>query len=491
MILSEKIYRFFIRHYPLKTYDTNQLNTDTLAKIQFPYAILKRNSWVPLSMKDGHLTLGVSNPELCDLSYQLAIQLNKKITMVLIPHTNCQLLHHRLCSQFIYKQYGLQSKETGSVEPLFKQLMHDALFYDASDIHIEPQQQSIRIRLRIQGVLTTASNIHISFSSQLINYIKVQSGLDTTQTKLPQDGNLRYSTNKNQWIDCRVNVYPFHHAGIIREKCVIRLLKGNHKILDFNQLGMPEIMLQPFKKKLHQPQGLILVTGPTGSGKTNTLYTALNYLNTEQKNIATIEDPVEMSLTNIYQTATHHAIGLTFATCLRSLLRQDPDILMIGEIRDSETADVALHASQTGHLVLATLHTNSACQTITRLHNLGLPAYQLAECLHLIIAQRLLRKLCPICKIKSDCPTHNEKKTYQAGPGCLHCHLGYTGRTGVFEQLVCDMKIKKGIIDKLHSKTLEKIAMTNGFLPLTNQADKLIQTGITSQQEANRVIGVD
>lgn len=300
------------------------------------------------------------------------------------------------------------------------QLLNEAILKHISDIHIEPYEDYCRIRLRRNGLLYEAANIPIHLANQVIMRLKVMAQLNTAEKRLPLDGRLQINTAfKN---DIRINTCP----TLFGEKAVLRILDTKQINLDINSLGMTDFQKEIFLKKLSHPQGLILVTGPTGSGKTMTLYSALRHLNQIEKNIVTIEDPVEIELTGINQTNINPRIGLDFSITLRTLLRQDPDIIMIGEIRDVETATIALQAAQTGHLVLSTLHTNNAAEVLSRLHSMGIATHYLMNSISLIIAQRLIRTLCQHCKKLDNTPTHK---------GCGHCHHGYSNRIGIFELL--------------------------------------------------------
>lgn len=324
-----------------------------------------------------------------------------------------------------------------TINQFAKHLIQSASEANASDIHLESYSEQCRIRFRCDGLLYDAIYLPISILSRLTTCFKIMANLDIGEKRLPQDGRIQTS------IDIRVSTCP----SLYGEKMVLRLLPAKH--LDLNVLGMTELQLQQFQCALSHPQGLILITGPTGSGKTATLYSALQYLNRPEKNILTVEDPVEIALHGITQVNINSRIGLNFDNILRSFLRQDPDIIMIGEIRDKETAAMAITAAQTGHLVLSTLHTNHAHQAIQRLQSLNITEDQIANSLNLIIAQRLIRVFCQRCKAN-----HN----------CGKCHAGYEGRTGIFEL-------------SNHESTL----LAHGLAK--------VHAGITSQQELQRVLG--
>jgi type IV pilus assembly protein PilB len=303
-----------------------------------------------------------------------------------------------------------------SVINFVDKIITEAYEKSVSDIHIEPFEPFCRLRYRIDGMLTEIEKIPNFFAERIIMRIKIMADLDIAEKRLPQDGRILSLHN----LDIRVSVYPVFYG----EKIVLRLLDTKKMLLALDELGMNTEQASLFKQKLSQPQGLILVTGPTGSGKTLTLYSALQWLNTIERNILTVEDPVEVRLTGINQTAIAPKIGLNYATALRAILRQDPDVVMIGEIRDSETAKIALEAAQTGHLVLSTLHTRNAYESLWRLIALGCSKTLLAHTLSLALSQRLARKICLICK--------------QHYSNCEHCNNGYSGRIGIFECLPLD-----------------------------------------------------
>jgi type IV pilus assembly protein PilB len=315
--------------------------------------------------------------------------------------------------------------------PLIKQLntiLVNAIEKKASDIHLEPFQQGFRLRYRIDGLLNHIDTLSTAEALRLITRLKVLANLDISEKRLPQDGGFQLSVG-GLAINMRMNSCPLING----EKIVIRIINNNQFNFNLEQLSLNNQQTQLVLTKLALDQGLILISGSTGSGKTVTLYTLLNHLNTLHKNIVTIENPVEFELAGINQMNTQTKIGLTFSQLLRSVLRQDPDVIMIGEIRDLETADIALQAAQTGHLILSTIHANSAKDVIKRLQSLGLPTEDIQQCLALVISQKLIRKLCDVCKYES---TENAK-TFMA-KGCEHCQQGYSGRVGVYELLATD-----------------------------------------------------
>lgn len=374
-------------------------------------------------------------------------------------------------------------------------MMKDAIRRNASDIHIEPQEGQLSIRYRIDGFLRATNPPPKQMESAIITRLKLIGNMDIAEQRLPQDGRFKFKF-KSKDIDIRMASTPIIHG----EKLVLRLLDSANLLVKMDDLGMEPSDIEAFKYALAQPYGMILVTGPTGSGKTTTLYSALNYINTPDKNIVTIEDPVEYQLRGINQIQTKHHIGLTFVAGLRSVLRQDPDIIMIGEIRDLETLENATKAAMTGHLVLSTIHTNDAPGVVFRLMHMGLEPYLISSCLSLVIAQRLVRKICPFCKermaftpavIKGfEKRIHMDlgKVTFYHGKGCDRCEgTGYKGRTGLFEFLVISKKIKQLILEGGSEETLKEIAYKEGTKNIFQQGIEKVAAGATTIEEVLRV----
>src|SRR5690554_4033822 len=332
-------------------------------------------------------------------------------------------------------------KDDAPIVIYINKLLLSAIRRGASDLHFEPYATEYRIRFRIDGVLTEIKRPPIRHAGRIAARLKVMSGLDIAEKRVPQDGRIKLKISKNKYIDFRVSTLPTVHK---EEKIVLRILDASAAMMGIESLGYEPDQQKFYEEALEKPQGMILVTGPTGSGKTVSLYTGLNILNTPERNISTAEDPVEINLMGINQVQINVKAGLTFADALRSFLRQDPDVVMVGEIRDLETAEIAIKAAQTGHLVLSTLHTNSAAETLTRLMNMGVPAYNIAGSVTLIIAQRLARRLCNHCKAEEKLPKDEmlrqgfseeqvKTSTIYKAVGCDQCTGGYKGRTGVYE----------------------------------------------------------
>jgi type IV pilus assembly protein PilB len=376
-------------------------------------------------------------------------------------------------------------------------ILLDAIKSGASDIHFEPYEKSYRVRFRTDGILHEVTRPPVNLATRMAARLKVMSQMDISERRVPQDGRIKMKISKTRAIDFRVNTLP----TLFGEKIVLRILDPGAAKLGIDALGYEDDQKKLYMDALAQSQGMILVTGPTGSGKTVSLYTGLNILNTSETNISTAEDPVEINLEGINQVQMNTRVGLTFAEALRSFLRQDPDIIMVGEIRDLETAEIAIKAAQTGHLVLSTLHTNSAPETLTRLLNMGVPAFNVATSVSLIIAQRLARRLCSSCKkpatdIPDDILTAEgfdqigipraEFELFHP-VGCPHCNKGYKGRLGVYEVVRITPAIASLIMEGGNSLTIAKAAKEAGFNNLRTSALRKVAMGLTSLEEANRI----
>jgi len=376
-------------------------------------------------------------------------------------------------------------------------MLHDAVRKGASDLHFEPYEKTYRIRFRIDGILHEVASPPVALATRLSARLKVMSRLDIAEKRIPQDGRIKLKLSQKKSIDFRVSTLP----TLWGEKIVMRILDSDSAMLGIDVLGYEPEQKQLYLNALDQPQGMILVTGPTGSGKTVSLYTGLNILNTEQTNISTAEDPVEINLPGINQVQVNPRAGLTFPSALKAFLRQDPDVIMVGEIRDLETAEIAIKAAQTGHLVLSTLHTNSAPETLTRLLNMGVPAYNVASSVSLIIAQRLARRLCAQCKAAEQLPEAEALKqgfTAEQLPtlklfkavGCQYCTGGYKGRVGIYEVMPITAEIAEQIMQGANSLQIAQLARQQGFASLRQSALKKAAVGLTSLAEVNRVTNI-
>ena len=373
-------------------------------------------------------------------------------------------------------------------------LLMDAIKLGASDIHIEPYEKRLRVRYRVDGVLHESVSPPISLANRLVARIKILSRLDIAERRVPQDGRLKLAGQRNTKIDFRVSTLPTVHG----EKVVMRLLDSSGASLKLSDLGMEADQLAHYETAVKKPYGMVLVTGPTGSGKTVSLYSALSMLNQPETNISTVEDPVEINLDGINQVAINERANLTFSAALRSFLRQDPDIIMVGEIRDLETAEIAIKASQTGHLVLSTLHTNDATATIMRMLNMGIAPYNVAGSINLIMAQRLARRLCSNCKEPIDLPPETlinagikeddiDSVTAFEAIGCDACTNGYKGRAGIFQVLPVSDELTSMILKSAGQDELESQASEEGVLTLRQSALKKFAAGHLSLAEVERV----
>ena len=375
-------------------------------------------------------------------------------------------------------------------------LISNALREGASDIHIEPKEKFCRIRYRIDGVLFEAKQAPIKMHPALISRIKIMANLDISERRVPQDGKISAIVG-GRAVDLRVSTLPTNHG----EKTVIRFLDSRTIVRSLEQLGMEPEVCTTFREQIELPHGILLVTGPTGSGKSTTLYTALGHMDGDKMNISTVEDPVEYQLDFCNQVQVSERIGLTFAGALRSLLRQDPDVIMIGEIRDNETARIAVQAALTGHLVLSTLHTNDAPSSITRLVNIGIDAYLIAASLNAVLAQRLVRKICPACKQPFKIPDAMKSFVERVGlqpdqvfhgAGCDRCRgSGYTGRVGIYELLIVDDKLRDMINADASVGAMRRAFRQSGYATLFDDGMKKVRQGLTTIEEVLRVTQID
>ncbi len=375
---------------------------------------------------------------------------------------------------------------------LVNYLVYTAVKEGASDIHIEPDEGQLRVRNRVDGVLYEKLTPPVQMMAPIVSRIKIMAGLDIAERRLPQDGGIHVMM-ENRPIDLRVSTLPNTHG----EKVVIRIIDNSLALVNLETLGFSIDMLKRMREKLAHPHGLVLVTGPTGSGKSTTLYATLSEINSPERNVCTVEDPIEYNLRSVNQFQVNEKIGLGFGTVLRSMLRQDPDVIMIGEIRDEDTAKTAVQAALTGHMVLSTLHTNDAASAITRLNNIGVESFLIAASLESVLAQRLVRKICPRCKIEYE-PSpkirhtmeqvgHSAEVLYR-GEGCTRCHgSGYAGRIGVYELFLPDDTIRQAITDGASLQELRRLSNTNNVTTLMMDGMEKAQSGITTVEEILRV----
>lgn len=504
-------------------FDLDSLNRDAIPQKLVDDKLIRKHHILPLSKRGNRLFLAVTDPT--DLHALDEIKFNTgsnteavlveadKLKVAIDKYLNAQeeTLGDALGGldddlddldvQTVDTNSNNDNNDTEADEaPIVKyinKVLLDAIKGGASDIHFEPYEKSYRIRFRTDGVLHEVSRPPVNLAFRMAARLKVMSQMDISERRVPQDGRIKLKVSKTRAIDFRVNTLP----TLFGEKIVLRILDPSSAKLGIDALGYEDFQKKLFLDALAQSQGMILVTGPTGSGKTVSLYTGLNILNTPELNISTAEDPVEINLEGINQVQMNTKVGLTFAEALRSFLRQDPDIVMVGEIRDLETAEIAIKAAQTGHLVLSTLHTNSAPETLTRLMNMGVPAFNIATSVSLIIAQRLARRLCPACKkpatdIPADILTEegfdeigiprSEFQLFHPG-GCEKCNGGYKGRVGVYEVVRITPAIANLIMEGGNSLQIARVAKEAGFNNLRISSLRKVAMGLTSLEEANRV----
>ena len=374
----------------------------------------------------------------------------------------------------------------------------DAINLGASDIHIEPYEKSYRVRFRQDGILHEVASPPLALAGRISARVKILARLDIAERRVPQDGRMKLRISKNRAIDFRVSTLP----TLFGEKCVLRILDPSSATLGVEKLGFEPEQKKLFIEAVHRPYGMVLVTGPTGSGKTVSLYTAVNILNTPDRNISTAEDPVEINLPGINQVNMNERAGLTFSSALRAFLRQDPDVILVGEIRDLETAEIAIKAAQTGHMVLSTLHTNDAPTTLSRMVNMGVAPFNIASAVNLIVAQRLARRLCPSCRKPLDLPKPAllkagfkeselaDLKIYGAGGGCDACNNGYKGRVGIYQVMPVSEAIGEIIMRGGTALDVEIQARKDGIPDLRQSALKKVRDGVTSLEEIERITNV-
>ena len=485
-----------------------------------PLTFMKRFCFLPLEDSAEFVTVAMANP--LDFSTREAL-LNAYGKPLKVVRASEEII-----SQFIYRWYEAEAdmtaekgknaedvlltaedqlwddpeqlKDLASEAPVIRlvnHLINNAIESGASDIHIEPRKHHVQVRYRIDGILHDRETLARNLKAAIISRIKLMAKMDIAEMRLPQDGKIKFMTGR-QDVDIRVSCLPTN----IGESLVLRLLHKENVQLELENLGFPLSILDQFKNAISLPYGMVLVTGPTGSGKTTTLYAALNAINTPEKKIVTVEDPVEYQIEGINQIQVQPNIGLTFARCLRSFLRHDPDIMLVGEIRDMETADIAIQAALTGHMVFSTLHTNDAAGAIIRLEEMGVERFMVVSSVVAVLAQRLVRKVCPDCR--EEISISDEKRTLLAqelnltpalvapsfwkGRGCTECGAtGYRGRLGIFELLTLDESIQQGIIEGASRAEIISEALADGMISLRMDGLDKVRQGITTYEEVLRV----
>lgn len=494
--------------------DLSFFDADTIPKELLNEKLIRKYQILPLSRAGRSLHIAVADPTNLAPIEDFEFNSGLHAELVVVQYDQLQQLIDKLFDNGFEQSGGgdwdlssLQSEEEDeedtAVQPdkddqpivaFINKMLLDAIRKGASDLHFEPYEKMYRIRFRIDGILHEVASPPIALANRLSARLKVMSRLDIAEKRVPQDGRIKLKISGKKSIDFRVSTLP----TIWGEKVVMRILDSDSAMLGIDILGYEEAQKKLYMDALAQPQGMILVTGPTGSGKTVSLYTGLNILNTEGCNISTAEDPVEINLPGINQVQVNPRAGLTFPSALKAFLRQDPDVIMVGEIRDLETAEIAIKAAQTGHLVLSTLHTNSAPETLTRLLNMGVPAYNVASSVSLIIAQRLARRLCNHCKAEEKLP---DAELLQQGfrpeqlpglklfkpVGCDHCTNGYKGRVGIYEVMPVSPKIAEIIMEGGTSLDIAAQADKEAVNNLRQSGLIKAASGLTSLAEVNRV----
>ncbi|MBR2626599.1 MAG: type II/IV secretion system protein [Lentisphaeria bacterium] len=447
----------------------------------FSLAFFNAHDCVALEFEEELVTLLVASPcSLGEIAFQMKRMWNCDIAVRFVRRPFLERLLSKLQNEEDEAEEEENNAEdentlrTLAGEARIVRLVNDiftrALELGASDIHIEPGEDAVSVRCRVDGVLTEIISVPLNQFPAIASRIKLLGGLNIAESRLPQDGRTNVSLGRLQ-LDMRISTIPI----LTGESIVLRLLNKESVRFDLAQLGMSEAHLKQFEKLIRIPHGIILVVGPTGSGKTTTLYSVISQLNDARKKIITIEDPVEYRTPGLCQVQVNPKVGVTFAAGLRSIVRQDPDIILVGEIRDKETADIAINAALTGHLVLSTLHTNDAVGAVTRLLDMGVENFLVSSALFGVLSQRLVRKICPVCR--------GEKKPVK----CRKCNgTGFKGRSGIFELLILDDEIRNAVNRNASSGELEKIAVKHGMITLAEDGAAKVASGVTTQEELNR-----
>lgn len=501
--------------------DLDSMDPDILPTALVNEKLIRRHNIMPLYTRGNYLFLATDDPSNQNSLKEIQFHTGLHVSAVIVETNKLEVLIDKLLNEkesqgltdYMEDSSELEdleissedegqelggSKEAHEDAPVVKfvnKIIVDAIKKGVSDIHFEPYEREYRIRYRLDGILSEIATPPISLANRITARMKIMSNLDISERRIPQDGGFKMKISRTRSIDFRISTCPV----VGGEKVVVRILDPANAQLSAENLGFNPTQQADFLHAIEKPQGMILVTGPTGSGKTVTLYTALNILNTKESNISTAEDPVEIKVPGINQVNINIKVGLTFSSVLRAFLRQDPDIIMVGEIRDLETAEIALKAAQTGHLVLSTLHTNSASETLTRLFNMGIPSFNIASSVSLIIAQRLARRLCDHCKVRREDYTISsllelgftkedaEHAVLYKACGCHLCNNGYRGRLGLFEVLKMSKNLGQIIMSGGNSLDIFNAAKKEGMLTIYESGLEKIKQGLTSIEEINRV----
>ncbi len=492
--------------------DLSQIEPEPRLLTLIPKELVKAELVFPISLKGRLLTLAMANP--FDIMTIDHVEQNTGFKVRSVCATESDIIRaidayyedsaniERIIEDCIKEAEDFTQNlkrgesDNSAIIRLVNHIFMKAVAEGATDIHIEPEENVVRMRFRIDGVLQQGAALPKVLQMPVVTRIKIMSNLNIAESRLPQDGRYLFEIGKKR-VDCRISTLPTTYG----ENVVIRVLDKSKITLNLKELGLLDEKMKLLSSSFLKPYGMILVTGPTGSGKTTTLYATLSKMNSLEKNILTLEDPVEYDLPVIRQTQVNRKAGLTFATCLRSVLRQDPDVILIGETRDAETAELSVHAALTGHLVFSTLHTNNASGAIPRLIEMGVKPYLLASALLCIVAQRLVRKICPHCRVadheydeqlsKLGITDHAGTQFFK-GQGCENCYqTGYRGRTGVFEILTVNEEVRRLILLQSDSETILKAARANGMATMLEDGIDKAAAGLTSLAEIVRVCPTD
>ncbi|MCH7732696.1 MAG: Flp pilus assembly complex ATPase component TadA [Candidatus Marinimicrobia bacterium] len=490
---------------PYLELNSYQIQNESLEIINEPFA--RENHIIPLFFLGDELTVAIADPLNINLVDELSA-LGSNIRVNLILSTKSEIDYaidlYYGASKYLAtgqndrdQQEGVRvvskelDKETRAVEAI-NNFLNEAVKIGASDIHIEPREKDVRIRFRVDGVLQQYYTIPLERMNSLISRVKILSDMDIAESRKPQDGRFTYREN-NIRVDLRTSTFPTPNG----EKVVMRILDEKRGRIELNKLGFSERMFKQWRSVIKHPDGIVLVSGPTGSGKTTTLYSTLNLINSVEINIMTVEDPIEYVLENINQCQVNPQAGVTFPLALRTMLRQDPDVILVGEMRDTETIELAIRAALTGHLVFSTIHTNDAASCFTRLLDMGIDSYLVTSTVRAILAQKLIRLLCPQCKKPIEATAHVMEALgidKPDGPifepkGCIHCrNSGYMGRSGVFELLEPNDEIRKMILERSTSMDIEEKAVQSGMITLKSAVIEYVKDGRTSYSEFARVM---
>ncbi len=501
-------------------FDLDALSTDVIPKDLVDEKIVRKFNALPLFKRGQRLFVALSDPTRVDAIDAIAFNSRLSIETIVVEENKLKKRIESVYADTMQSfdsfsnsdlnvdfEDGDEGNDDGETKlsdgvdeaPVVKfvnKMLVDAIRMGASDLHFEPYEKSFRVRFRVDGVMQKMANPPVQLANKIAARLKVMSQMDISERRVPQDGRIKLKISKNKAIDFRVNSLP----TLFGEKLVLRILDPSSAMLGIDALGYEPDQQEMFLEALHKPQGMLLITGPTGSGKTVSLYTGINILNTGATNISTAEDPVEINLEGINQVNVNAKVGLTFANALKSFLRQDPDIVMVGEIRDLETAEIAIKAAQTGHMVLSTLHTNSAPETLTRLRNMGVASFNIATSVNLVIAQRLARRLCKNCKKPISIPRQslleigftdtdldNTANIIYEPVGCNECREGYKGRVGIYEVMKVSPDISRIIMEDGNAIDIKDAAIKNGFRDLRRSGILKVLQGVTSIQEMMRV----